>query len=282
MKSYIERVIAEIPLFFNHFSQCLFRPKRFIQQQSAIAEQPDEVSKGVEFLILSFLIALFISQLLPEAVNPVGLPVDDAAFTHLASAALFDLFLLFFAAAIAFGCLRMVGVTGSFFAFFRLFAFFCGITLVLLVFSDALTNIAMIDPVVAKSWIQLEHSAKALEPMTTQLLCTTDASGNVAASTATTDALQQQLQQTQVVYQQATERTLFMLGVGLQALMQLVLFCWLFVAWFAYGKQQQLSNGKIIFSALLSLAFIYLASILLSLMQTGSQMMVLYRSCAAA
>lgn len=281
MKSYIERVIAEIPLFFNHFSQCLFRPKRFIQQQATIAEQPDEVSKGVEFLILSFLIALFISQLLPEAVNPVGLPIDDAAFTHLASAALFDLFLLFFAAAIAFGCLRMVGVASSFFAFFRLFAFFCGITLVLLVFSNALTNIAMIDPVVAKSWIQLEHSAKALEPMTTQLLCTTDASGNVAASTATTDALQQQLQQTQVVYQQATERTLFMLGVGLQALMQLVLFCWLFVAWFAYGKQQQLSNGKIIFSALLSLAFIYLASILLSLMQTGSQMMVLYRSCAA-
>ena len=279
MKSYIERVIAEIPLFFNHFSQCLFRPKRFIQQQSALAEQPDEISKGVEFLILSFLIALFISQLLPEAVNPVALPADDAAFTRLASTALFDLFLLFFAAAIAFGCLRMVGVASSFSAFFRLFAFFCGITMVLLVFANALTNIAMIDPVVAKSWIQLEHSVKALEPMTTQLLCTTDASGNVTASTATTDALQQQLQQAQVVYQQATERTLFMLGVGLQALMQLVLFCWLFIAWFAYGKQQQLSSGKIVLSALLSLGFIYVASILLSLMQTGSQMMALYRAC---
>jgi hypothetical protein len=90
MKSYIERVIAEIPLFFSHFSQCLFRPKLFIQQQLAIAEQPDEISKGVEFLILSFLIALFISQLLPEAVTPVVLPADDAAFTHLASSALFD------------------------------------------------------------------------------------------------------------------------------------------------------------------------------------------------
>lgn len=81
MKSYIERVIAEIPLFFSHFSQCLFRPKHFIQQQLAIAEQPDDVSKGVEFLILSFLISLFISQLLPEAVNPVTLPSDDNACT---------------------------------------------------------------------------------------------------------------------------------------------------------------------------------------------------------
>ncbi|MEW5682338.1 MAG: hypothetical protein AB1780_08140 [Pseudomonadota bacterium] len=279
MKSYIERVIAEIPLFFSHFSQCLFRPKHFIQQQLAIAEQPDDVSKGVEFLILSFLIALFISQLLPEAVNPVTLPSDDAAFTNLASSALFDLFLLFFAAAIAFGCLKMVGAGGSFFTFFRLFAFFCGITMVLLVFANALTNIGMIDPTVAKSWIQLEQSAKALQPMTAQLLCNTDVSGELAANPTASDALKQQLAQAQSLYLQATERPLFLLGVGLQAGVQLILVCWLFIAWFAYGKQQQLSSGKIIFSALLSLVFVYAASLLLSLMQTGSQMMALYRAC---
>jgi hypothetical protein len=279
MKSYIERVIAEIPLFFSHFSQCLFRPRHFIQQQQAIAEQPDAVSKGVEFLILSFLIALFISQVLPEAVNPVSLPADDAAFTQLASRALFDLFLLFFAAAIAFGCLRMVGVASSFFSFFRLFAFFCGISMVLLVFANALTNIGMIDPVVAKNWIQLEQSAQALKPVMEQLMCDTDAAGALVTNPQSSDAMQQQLTQAQTLYQQATERTLFLLGVGLQAVVQLILACWLFIAWFAYGKQQQLSNGKIVFSALLSLGLIYFASLLLSLMQTGSQMMAIYRNC---
>ena len=279
MKSYIERVIAEIPLFFSHFSQCLFRPRHFIQQQQAIAEQPDAVSKGVEFLILSFLIALFISQVLPEATNPVSLPADDAAFTQLASSALFDLFLLFFAAAIAFGCLRMVGVASSFFGFFRLFAFFCGISMVLLVFANALTNIGMIDPVVAKSWIQLEQSAQALKPVMEQLMCNTDADGELIAEPALGEQLQQQLTQAQTLYLQATERTLFLLGVGLQAVVQLILVCWLFIAWFAYGKQQQLSNGKIVFSALLSLGLIYFASLLLSLMQTGSQMMAIYHNC---
>lgn len=279
MKSYIERVIAEIPLFFSHFSQCLFRPRHFIQQQQAIAEQPDAVSKGVEFLILSFLIALFISQVLPEATNPVSLPADDAAFTQLASRALFDLFLLFFAAAIAFGCLRMVGVASSFFSFFRLFAFFCGISMVLLVFANALTNIGMIDPVVAKSWIQLEQSAQALKPAMEQLMCHTDADGELIADPALGEQLQQQLTQAQTLYLQATERTLFLLGAGLQAVIQLILACWLFIAWFAYGKQQQLSNGKIVFSALLSLGLIYFASLLLSLMQTGSQMMAIYRNC---
>lgn len=279
MKSYIERVIAEIPLFFAHFSQCLFRPKRFIQQQLASAEQPDAVSKGVEFLILSFLIALFISQLLPEAVNPVTLPADDAAFTQLASSALFDLFLLFFAAAIAFGCLRMVGVASNFVAFFRLFAFFCGISMVLLVFANALTNIGMIDPVVGKSWIQLEHSAQALKAITHQLLCDTDANGELVANSALTEPMQQQLAQAQTLYLQATAQPLFLVGSTLQAIVYLALAGWLGVAWFAYGKQQQLSRGKIVLSALLSLGLIYAANLLLSLMQTGSQMMAVYRAC---
>ncbi|MEH8017547.1 hypothetical protein MN202_09895 [Rheinheimera muenzenbergensis] len=281
MKSYIERVIAEIPLFFNHFSQCLFRPKRFIQQQLALAEHPDEVSKGVEFLILSFLIALFISQLLPEAVNPVTLPADDAAFTRLASSALFDLFLLFFAAAISFGCLRLMGVASSFFAYFRLFAFFCGASLVLLVFANALTNIGMIDPVVAKSWIQLEQSAQALKSGLEQSLCHTDANGELIANPALAEQMQQKLTQTQTLYLQATERPLFITGNVLQAIMYLFLLLWLLVAWFAYGKQQQLSSGKIVCSALLSLGLIYFANLLLSLMQTGSQMMAIYRACAA-
>lgn len=282
MKSYIERVIAKIPLFFAHFSQCLFRPKRFIQQQLASAEQPDAVSKGVEFLILSFLIALFISQLLPEAVNPVLLPTDDAAFTQLASSALFDLFLLFFAAAIAFGCLRMVGVAGNFVAFFRLFAFFCGATLVLLVFANALTNIGMIDPVVAKSWLQLEQSAQVLKSGIEQSMCHTDANGELIANPVLGEQLQQQLTQAQTLYLQATERPLFITGNVLQAIMYLFLLLWLLVAWFAYGKQQQLSRGKIVLSALLSLGLIYLASLLLSLMQTGSQMMAVYRACPPA
>lgn len=165
MRSYMERVIAEIPLFFSHFSQCLFRPKRFIQQQLAIAEQPDDVSKGVEFLILSFLIALFISQLLPEAVNPTA-----------------------------------------------------------------------------------------------------------------SDALQQQLAQAQSLYLQATKRPLFLLGSGYK------LVCSLFwpAGCLLPGLPTVSSNNSVAVKLsfpLLSLVFVYAASLLLSLMQTGSQMMALYRAC---
>ena len=84
------------------------------------------------------------------------------------------------------------------------------------------------------------------------------------------------------MYLQAIERQLFITGNMLQAIMYVLLLLWLLVVWFAYGKQQQLSSGKIVFSALLSLGLTYLAYLLLNLMQTGSQMMALYRACAVA
>lgn len=280
MKSYIEGVIAEIPLFVSHFSQCLFRPRHFIREYLAGEAKADEVSKGVEFLILSFTIALIIGQVLPEATTPKGLPADDAAFASVASTALFDLFLLFFAAAITFACLRTVGVAGSFFAFFRLFAYFCGTTLVLLVFANALTNIAMVDPLVAKNWILLEKDVTAMKSTTKQLLCNTDSAGKLVKDSVRATQMQEQLSQSKALYQQATARPLFVLGSGLQSLVVLLGAGWLAIAWFCYGRQQQLGSGKIVLSGLLSVVLIYSASMLLSLVQAGSQMMAIQRGCA--
>lgn len=280
MKSYMERVIAEIPQFMAHFSQCLFRPRQFLQEQLALDAKADQISKGVEFLTLSFLIALFIGQVLPEAVNPMTLPADDSAFVQMASEALFGLFMLFFSAAIAFGCLRLIGVGGSFFAFFRIFAFFCGVALVLMVFANALTNIIFIDPVVAKSWIKLEQMGGQMQAMTEQMFCNTDDAGEVAKDPALAKRWQEQLSAGAAVYSKATARPLFILGSGLQALVYLVMVVWLFAMWFAYGRHHGLGTGKIILSAVLSLALISGASLLLSTIQTGSQMMKQYRACA--
>ena len=282
MKSYVERVIAEIPQFMAHFSLCLFRPKLFLHQQLELEAKADGISKGVEFLIISFLVALFISQILPEAVNPMTLPANDDGFTRMASTALFNLFLLFFSAAAAFGCLRLFGAEGSFFAFFRVFAFFCGTSLVLMVFADAVTNIIFIDPVVAKSWIKLEQNGAAMKQLTTQMLCNTDDAGEVVNNPGLAKRYEQLLWAGQALYTKATQRTLFMLGNGLQALVYLVMAGWLFVVWFAYGRHQQLGTGKIILTAVLSLVLIAGAGFLLSTMQTGAEMMALYRACPAA
>lgn len=280
MKSYMERVIAEIPQFMAHFSQCLFRPRQFLQEQLALDAKADQISKGVEFLTLSFLIALFIGQVVPEAVNPMTMPADDGAFVQMASEALFSLFMLFFSAAIAFGCLRLVGVGSSFFAFFRIFAFFCGVALVLMVFANALTNIIFIDPVVAKSWIKLEQMGAQMQAMTEQMFCNTDNAGEVTKDPALGKRWQEQLSAGAAIYAKATARPLFILGSGLQALVYLMMVVWLLAVWFAYGQHYGLSGARIVGSAVLSLALISGASLLLSTIQIGSQMMKQFRACA--
>jgi hypothetical protein len=281
MKSYMERVIAEIPQFMTHFSQCLFRPRQFLQEQLALDANADQVSKGVEFLMLSFLIALFIGQVLPEAVNPMTLPADDGAFVQMASQALFSLFMLFFSAAIAFGCLRLQGVGGSFFSVFRIFAFFCGVALVLMVFANALTNIIFLDPVIAKSWIKLEQIGAQMQAMTEQMLCNTDDAGEVANDPKLGKQFQEQLLAGATIYAKATARPLFILGSGLQGLVYLAMAVWLLAVWFAYGKHHGLSAARTIGAAVLCLVLISGANLLVSMMQTGGQMLALYRACPA-
>lgn len=280
MKNYLEQVLTELPLFFQHFSQCLLRPKRFISEQSALAEQPDYVSKGIEFLILSFLIALFISQVLPEAANPVLLPTDDSGFIRMASQAMFDLFMLFFVAVICFFSWRTVGVQGSFWVFFRLFAYFCGVALVLMVFADAITNIAMTDPVVAKAWIQLQQQASAMQPLLQDMLCHTDANTGELLLQGS-DAMQTLLSDGQQLYDKVSQRPLFIIGNIVQAVIYLVLLVWLSIAWQAYGNASNISTGKIFLAALLSGALSFALQLVLTLIQSGSEMMTLYRNCAA-
>ena len=283
MKSYLERVIAEVPQFFSHFSQCLFRPSRFIAAELARQEQPDAISKGVDFLILSFLLMLFISQVLPEATSPLQLPGDDAAFVTFASAALFDLFRLFFAAVICFAAFRLAGVSGSFWQFFSLFAFFAGVSMVLLVFANALTNIGFIDPIVAKSHIALEQLSTELQHLTEQMLCSADSQTGELSSNAlaASDPQWQQLNAAQQRYNEALTRPLAQLGMALQLLVALLLFIWLCRVWFAYGRMLQLSSSRITTALLISLLLLFVGGFVIELMQTGSDMMALYRRCAS-
>ncbi len=281
MKDYVNRVVAELPHFMTHFSQTLFRPRRFINEQVQIAAQPDAVGKGVDFLIISFLIGLFISQVLPEATTIDRFAAEGPGYVKLVSTAVHDLFMLFFCAAISFASLRLFGVAGSFFAFFRIFAFFAGTVIVLMVFGDALTNIAVLDPVVGKGWIALERNAAATKPLIEQALCATDANGEIKPDPALAARMAPLLAQGQAIFAQISARPLFVLATRLQTGVAIVILGWLLIAWVAYGRSQQLGLARIIASAAISVALIFVGSQLLTLVTAGNDMMSVYRACAA-
>lgn len=277
MKQYLEKVLAEIPQFISHFAGCLFTPKAFLQQQLSV-QQHSKVSQGVEFLFLAFLIALFLSQVLPEATNPLTLPQDEQALLALGSQVLLNLFLILFVAAIAYGVLRWQGCQHSFADFFQLFAFFCGVSMVLAVFANALTNIALIDPVIARTWLDLEQGRDEFQALMQLLLCQTDAvTGELQGEFPPEQ--QARLEQLQLQSQQLLERPLFVLASSLQGLVSLLVLIWLARVWWLYGRLMQLSGSRIVLSAMLCFGLVLLGSWLLELMQSGAQMMAIYRLC---
>ena len=149
-----------------------------------------------------------------------------------------------------------------------------------MVFADAITNIAMTDPVVAKAWIQLQQQASAMQPLLQQMLCHTDVnSGELLLQSS--DAMQALVSDGQQLYDKVSQRPLFIIGNIVQALIYLVLLVWLSIAWQAYGKASNISTGKILLAALISGALSFALQLVLTLIQSGSEMMTLYRNCAA-
>jgi hypothetical protein len=239
--------------------------------------------KGVAFLITAFLIAFFLSIALPEVTNPLTVPSDDAGFIRLGTKALLSLFLLLAGVAITHGVLRLFGASIPFSAAFGVACYFCGVALILGVGADAVTNIAMVDPFIARTWIKLEQGMQGLGPSLAQLLLAMDpATGNLPKDTSIPKGLSPDdivsflaLQQSFV---QATSRPLFLIAFGLQTVASVAILLWLLIAWFSYCKIQALPTYKILLATLVSGAALGIGYLLYIFITAAPAMMQLYRT----
>ncbi|MFN8981996.1 MAG: hypothetical protein ACK5X9_05620 [Alphaproteobacteria bacterium] len=292
MKAYLERVVADLPAFLSTFVACLSRPRKFLVSHLAAdgptirddAAGSDKLTeKGVAFLITAFLIAFFLSIALPEVTNPLTLPSDDAGFIRLGTNALLSLFLLLASVAITHGVLRLFGTTTPFSAAFGVACYFCGVALILGVGAAAMTNIAMVDPFVARSWIQMEQASQALGPDLAQLLRDMDpVTGALREGASIPKSLSPEVRANffalQQLLGQAMERPLFRIAFGLQTVASVAILLWLLIAWFSYCKIQALSTYKILLATLVSGAALGVGYLLYIFITTAPTVMQLYRT----
>lgn len=292
MKAYLERVVADLPAFLSTFTACLSRPRKFlishlasdgaaIRDDGAASDKLTE--KGVAFLITAFLISFFLSIALPEVTNPLTLPSDDAAFIRHGTNALLSLFLFLAGVAIAHGVLRLFGATIPFSAAFGVACYFCGVALILGVGAAAMTNIAMVDPFIARSWIQLEQASQALGPYLVQLLHDMDpVTGNLREGASIPKSLSPDVGASflglQQLFVQVESRPLFRLAFGMQTAVKAVILLWLLIAWFSYCRIQALPSYKIVLATLVSGAALGIGQLLYMFITTAPTVMQLYRT----
>jgi hypothetical protein len=279
MVSYLQKIISEVPAYVGQFVSCLMHPTHFINKQLQTENQITVLEKSVSFLILSFLISLFLSVALPEVTDPIQLPANDAEFIRKGSGALLQLFYLLGACCIAIGLLRLFGINASTNGFMALVFYFCGASLVLLVFANAISSVAMADPFFAKSWVALENLAKVMQTQLAELLCTMDTQTGELPAGSNPMELLPDFNQYQTIYSQATQRTLYKIAIGIQIAIALAVIMWLFIAWVIYTKIIGANLAKSLIAAVLTLAIVIVFALIVELVRTGAMMADIYRNC---
>lgn len=279
MVSYLQKIINEVPAYMGQFVSCLMHPKIFIAKQLEAENQTSAFEKSVSFITLSFLISLFLTVALPEVTNPIQLPADDAEFIRHGSGALLQLFYLLGASCIAIGLLRLFGINASTAGFMALVFYFCGTSLVLLVFANAISSIAMADPFFAKSWVALENFAKIMQPQLAHLLCTMDTqTGKIPAGSNPMELLPD-FNKYQEIYNQATQRTLYKIAIGIQIAIAFAVIIWLFIAWVTYAKTIGANLAKSLIAAFITFVIVIGLALIVELIAAGLMMADIYRSC---
>lgn len=279
MVSYLQKIISEVPAYVNQFVGCLMHPNAFIAKQLEAENQVSVLERSISFIILSFLISLFLAVALPEVSNPIQLPTNDAEFIRQGSGALLQLFYLLGASCIAIGLLRLLGIKSSTNGFMALVFYFCGTSLVLLVFANAISSIAMADPFFAKSWVALENLAKTMRPQLAHLLCTMDTKTGELPTGNNPMALLPDFSKYQELHNQATQRTLYKIAIGIQIAIALGVITWLFIAWVTYTKTIGANLIKSLAAALITLAIVIGLALIVELITAGSLLADIYRNC---
>ncbi|GGY81810.1 hypothetical protein GCM10011613_28140 [Cellvibrio zantedeschiae] len=280
MKSYLEKVITELPGYLSQFISCLLHPKRFVTEKLAATDASPAFEKSVAFIVTSFLISLFLSYALPEVTSPLKvLPANENEFIRTGSEALLMLFYLVGACAIAMGFLKLFGKLADPHIFFTLVFYFCGCSLVLLVFANAISNIAMADPFFAKAWIESEKFTKAFMPQIHSQFCSIDLkTGNFSA---VQDVVEKspEFKSQQEIYLAAMQRTLPKIAFVMQAFVALVALLWLLKAWFSYTTAAGVGTGKSIAIIVLTAVAVFVVSLLVSMINAGILVSSIMRNC---
>jgi len=289
MKDYLDALVKELPQYMVHFVRCLISPRRFISERLSEEWQSDHIKEGVSFLVLSFILAVVLVVNFPDASDPVRMPKSDADMIELASDAdmielaskgVYQLFLVLGAAFITFLCWKMVGVKSNFITFFNAISYFCGVFLILSVFIGAVSNIALLDPVVGKAWVNMEKTSEEIKPVMKEILCSSgevpfgDTQRNLQ-QTGAHEKMQNALEQITLAKQQP----LAIISLGIQLVLFIVIFIWLFSAWLFYGKQNGIGTGKVVAAGLMAVVLLFSANLVVTLIQVSAENMEVLRSC---
>lgn len=291
MSKALDDLLTKLPLWLGQFTRTLTHPSQVLAEQLAAADTPADakaeaktearpVQDGVSFLILSFAVAAGVSIAFPvPSMSALEVAKADGALAQ-SAAVLRNLFVFLGAAAMVHGGSKLVGNRQAFAGFFGAVARFGGATLVLLALAGALTNVGMVDPIVARNWQELRQLTQAFAlPMET-VLCKVDAkTGQLPPGTDLGAFNPEILLKGQTLFLETVTRPMFLIATGLESVCLFALSLWLGWVWWRYLRVSGLNPARALAASAVGAAGLGAGHLLLALIAGGQMTSQLMQKC---
>jgi hypothetical protein len=164
MKSFLEKLFAELPSFFSVFISTLTSPSKLIEEMQASENESDVSARGLRFFIVAEVVALVIGYVIPQWSADRVIPSTDSALADFGSGIVLNVLLLALSCLTVIVAFRVVKHRVDAKRFVALYAYIAGIVVVLTALVNATTNFAKVDIEVARLYGQSEVLALPLAP----------------------------------------------------------------------------------------------------------------------
>ena len=275
MKSYIEKLFTELPSFVSTFVNGLVQPSSLIEQAYAHEDESDVAARGIRFFIVAEIIVLVLHVAMPQWSADRQLPSTDSALVGIAADIVVSVFTLAIATALAMVAFRIVGHHVVPKRFIGMVAHVVSIGMVLTALLNSMTNIAKVDPDVARYHAEADAELVMLAPhmaRAMQLRDSVEKGHPITQTDSLTTSIVASLQRVKSISDNLAQQPMMLITTSVVAIATFAVDIWIVAVGFLYARRNSVSTLRYAVAVALSLLFAGILRLAIGAAQLGSVM----------
>lgn len=275
MKSFLEKLFAELPSFFSVFISALTSPSKLIDEVQTSQDESDVSARGIRFFIVAEVLALVIAYAIPEWSANKVIPTTESALADVGSSIVVKVMLLALSCLTAIIAFRVVKHRVDAKRFVALYAYAAGVVVVLTALVNSTTNIAKADIEVARLYGQSEALAVPLVPHVGRVIEIQQSLDNNQPITATdslTMAILPAIQQIRANTLEISSKPAALIVFLVVGIASLAVTAWMIFVGFLYARRNGVSTPRYIGVVIIAIVGITLVKLAIGSAVVGSEL----------
>ncbi|MBU3742518.1 MAG: hypothetical protein FGM24_09585 [Candidatus Kapabacteria bacterium] len=275
MKSFFEKLFAELPSYFSVFINALTSPSKLMDEIMTSQDGAEASARGIRFFILSEIIALVIAYAIPEWSASKIIPSTEHALAEVGSGIVLNVLVIILSCLVVIIAFRAVRHRADTKRFTALFTHIAGVAIVLTTLANSSTNIMKVDLEVARLYGESEVQMRQIEPHLGRVVNIQDSLEQglpVNATDSVTLAILPKIKQIRANTSQISSKPTVMIVTLIVAMISLAIDVWMVFVGYLYAHRHGVSTLQYVLVVILAIVGIAVVTFAIESAVFGGQL----------